>query len=76
PESLYSTLTTGEVNDLIKKNTIAGGMIPKVRSCIEALASGVQKTHIVDARIQHALLLEFFTNKGIGTQIIPDKGLS
>lgn len=76
PESLYSTLTTSEVNDLIKKNTIAGGMIPKVRSCIEALASGVQKTHIVDARIQHALLLEFFTNKGIGTQIIPDKGSS
>lgn len=73
PDSLYSSLTVTQVHELIKKNTIEGGMIPKVRSCIEALNSGVQKTHIVDARIQHALLLEFFTNKGIGTQIIPDK---
>jgi acetylglutamate kinase len=69
-ESMISTLTIAEVEDLIKLNVIHGGMIPKVRSCTEALLGGVQKTHIVDARIQHALLLEFFTNRGIGTQIL------
>ena len=71
PKSLISSLTVKEVNDLIKSKVIDGGMIPKVNSCIEAINAGVKKTHIVDARIQHALLLEFFTDKGIGTQIIP-----
>ncbi len=70
PESLISTLTVAEVANLIKLNVIQGGMIPKVNSCIEALNGNVKKTHIVDARIQHALLLEFFTNRGIGTQIL------
>ncbi|MBF0521872.1 MAG: acetylglutamate kinase [Candidatus Omnitrophica bacterium] len=70
PDSLISTLTIDEIDNLIKLNVIDGGMIPKVNSCIEALNSGVKKTHIVDARIQHALLLEFFTNRGIGTQIL------
>jgi len=70
PSSLISTLTVDEIDNLIKMNVIQSGMIPKVNSCIEALNAGVKKTHIVDARIQHALLLEFFTNKGIGTQII------
>lgn len=70
PESLISTLTIEEIDNLIKLNVIDGGMIPKVNSCIEALNAGVKKTHIVDARIQHALLLEFFTNRGIGTQIL------
>jgi acetylglutamate kinase len=70
PESLISTLTMSEVDNLIKLNVIQGGMIPKVQSCIDALKAGVKKTHIVDARIPHALLLEFFTDKGIGTQIL------
>ncbi len=70
PESLISTLTIEEIDNLIKLNVIDGGMIPKVNSCIEALNAGVKKTHIVDARIQLALLLEFFTNRGIGTQIL------
>jgi acetylglutamate kinase len=70
PDSLISTLTMGEVENLIKLNVIQGGMIPKVQSCIGALNAGVKKTHIVDARIPHALLLEFFTDKGIGTQIL------
>jgi len=70
-DSLISSLTVKEINDLIKSKVIEGGMIPKVNSCIEAIKAGVKKTHIVDARIQHALLLEFFTDKGIGTQIIP-----
>ena len=71
PSSLISTLTIQEINDLIKQNIIQSGMIPKVNSCIEAIKAGVKKTHIVDARIAHALLLEFFTNEGIGTQIVP-----
>ncbi len=69
-ESLISTLTMSEVENLIKLNVIQGGMIPKVQSCMDALKAGVKKTHIVDARIPHALLLEFFTDKGIGTQIL------
>jgi len=72
PDSLISTLTIKEIEQLIKSKVIVGGMIPKVNSCIEAINAGVAKTHIVDARIQHALLLEFFTDKGIGTQIIPE----
>lgn len=69
--TLFSTLTLKEVDDLIKSGIIAGGMIPKVSSCVEALqGGGVHKTHIVDARLPHALLLEFFTDQGVGTQII------
>jgi acetylglutamate kinase len=71
PDSLISSLTVKEIEQLIASKVIVGGMIPKVNSCIEAINAGVAKTHIVDARIQHALLLEFFTDKGIGTQIIP-----
>ena len=70
PESLISTLTIDEIDNLIKMNVIHGGMIPKVTACINALTRGVKKTHIIDARIQHALLLEFFTNHGVGTQIL------
>jgi len=70
PNSLISTLTVREINNLIKRNIIQGGMIPKVGACVEALNGGVNKTHIIDARIQHALLLEIFTDRGIGTQIV------
>lgn len=71
PDTLFSTLTLKEVDELIKSGVIAGGMIPKVSSCVEALkGGGVHKTHIVDARLPHALLLEFFTDQGVGTQII------
>ncbi len=69
--SLISTLTTDEIDNLIKNNVIQSGMIPKVNACIEALNGGVQKTHILDARLSHALLLEFFTDQGVGTQILP-----
>jgi acetylglutamate kinase len=71
--SLISSLTLSQVNDLIKREVIHGGMIPKVNACLEALQGGVNKTHIIDARIQHALLLEIFTDKGIGTQIVKDE---
>jgi len=70
PGSLLSTLTSDEVTSLIEQKIIEGGMIPKVNSCVAALAAGVHKAHIIDARIQHALLLEIFTDRGIGTQII------
>ena len=71
PESLISSLTIEQVGQLIKSGVIQGGMIPKVTSCVEALnGGGVKKTHIVDARLPHALLLEFFTDQGVGTQII------
>ncbi len=69
-ESLFSTLTISEIEKLIKDKIIASGMIPKVNACIEALKGGVKKTHIIDARLQHALLLEIFTDQGIGTQIV------
>ena len=69
--TLMSTLTLKQVDELIKGEVIVGGMIPKVNSCVEALkGGGVNKTHIVDARMPHALLLEFFTDQGVGTQII------
>jgi acetylglutamate kinase len=69
--TLMSTLTLAQVDELIKSGVIVGGMIPKVGSCVEALkGGGVNKTHIVDARMPHALLLEFFTDQGVGTQII------
>ena len=72
PDTLISTLKVNEVKQLIEKGIIKGGMIPKVNSCLETLAGGVHKTHIVDARLKHALLLEIFTNQGIGTQIVSD----
>ncbi|MDD2927328.1 MAG: acetylglutamate kinase [Candidatus Omnitrophica bacterium] len=70
PHSFISTLTIKEAKGLIEDNVIQQGMIPKVRACIDALKKGVKKTHIVDARIPHGLLLEIFTDQGIGTEII------
>ncbi|MFA5259781.1 MAG: acetylglutamate kinase [Candidatus Omnitrophota bacterium] len=70
PETLISTLQADEIENLIKEKIIEGGMIPKVESCLKALLGGVKKTHIIDARVRHALLLEIFTDRGIGTQII------
>lgn len=68
--SLISTLSVSEVGELKKKGIINAGMIPKVDACIETLKGGVPKTHIIDARLRHAILLEMFTDRGIGTQII------
>ncbi len=69
-DSLISSLTIQEANKLISDNVIQKGMIPKVQSCIEILHGGVHKAHIINARLRHALLLEIFTDKGIGTQIV------
>lgn len=67
---LISELTRKEANKLIKSGVIRDGMLPKVTCCLDTLKSGVHKTHIIDGRIKHALLLELFTEEGIGTQII------
>jgi acetylglutamate kinase len=70
---LQSGLTRKEVAAMIKSKVIKDGMLPKVNCCLDALKSGVHKTHIIDGRIQHALLLEIFTEEGIGTQIVEKK---
>lgn len=72
---ILHALTVDEVNNLIEEKVINGGMIPKVKGCIEALEKGVGRTHILDGRIPHCILLEIFTNKGIGTMIMKDKVL-
>ena len=67
--TLISELTRKEAKKLIKSGVISNGMLPKVTCCLDSLKSGVAKTHIIDGRIKHALLLELFTEEGIGTQI-------
>jgi len=67
---LASTLLKDEIPELISNKAITGGMIPKTNCCLEALSSGVKKTHIIDGRVEHAVLLEIFTDAGIGTEIV------
>jgi acetylglutamate kinase len=67
---LIPTISKKETQQLIRRGTIASGMIPKVQACLDALDGGVAKAHIIDGRTPHALLLELFTDKGIGTEII------
>lgn len=70
--SLISELTVSEARDLIEQGIAGGGMIPKLNNCIDAIDNGVKRVHILDGRIAHCLLLEIFTNKGIGTAILDD----
>ncbi|TAM41274.1 acetylglutamate kinase [bacterium] len=70
PNSFISTLTVKEISGLIENKIIQQGMIPKVQACVDALKGGVKKTHIIDARTPHGLLLEIFTDQGIGTEIV------
>ena len=70
PESVASTLSESEVDDLIANGVISGGMLPKVEACRVALKGGVRKAHIIDGRLKHSLLLEIFTDQGVGTQIV------
>ncbi len=65
-----STLSKKDVERMVKKGTITEGMLPKVRSCLKGIEAGVHKAHIIDGRIPHAILLEIFTDKGIGTEIV------
>ncbi|MDC0275491.1 acetylglutamate kinase [Verrucomicrobiales bacterium] len=70
PSTLISSVQSGSVEAMIEDGTIAGGMIPKVRSSVDALNAGVGKVHMVDGRIAHSMLLEIFTESGIGTEIV------
>ena len=73
PESVIAEMYTEEAEILIKSGVIAGGMIPKLHNCIDAIKKGVNRVHVIDGRIPHSLLLEFFTNKGAGTAIMSHK---
>ena len=69
PESLIRRIRTDELRELIKDGTIAGGMIPKIETCINAVENGVKTAHILDGRLNHSILLEIFTKHGIGTMV-------
>lgn len=66
---LASSIKADEIPGLISSGEIKGGMIPKVNCCVDAVSAGVRKTHIIDGRVEHAVLLEIFTDRGVGTQI-------
>ncbi|MGL5437753.1 MAG: acetylglutamate kinase [Lachnospiraceae bacterium] len=69
-DSLISEMTLGEAQDFVTSGELGGGMLPKLQNCIDAIKQGVSRVHILDGRIPHCLLLEIFTNKGIGTAIL------
>ena len=70
--SLIQRINVSDLAALVADGTIAGGMIPKVQSCVQAVKGGVKRAHILDGRIPHVLLLELFTDEGVGTMITPD----
>ena len=72
PKTLISELRAEEARKLITEGYIGGGMLPKLQNCIDAIENGVSRVHILDGRIPHCLLLEIFTNKGIGTAMLGD----
>ena len=71
--SLISELTVPEAEELLASGNVGGGMLPKIRNCVDAINAGVSRVHILDGRLPHCLLLEFFTNKGVGTASIGDE---
>ncbi len=73
PDSLIHSMTESQARELISNGTIDAGMIPKVEACLETLNRGVRKVHIIDGRLRHSLLLEIYTTKGVGTQIVKDE---
>ena len=70
--SFISRLTAGQAEELINGGIIGGGMLPKLNNCTSAIRNGVNRVHILDGRVPHCLLLEIFTNEGVGTAIISD----
>ncbi|MBQ3795793.1 MAG: acetylglutamate kinase [Butyrivibrio sp.] len=72
PSTFISRLTCSEADALINGGNIGGGMLPKLNNCTDAIREGVKRVHILDGRIPHCLLLEIFTNKGVGTMFMPD----
>jgi acetylglutamate kinase len=71
---LISTLKISDSERLLSRGVVVGGMIPKLECCVAALKGGVGKTHIIDGRIKHAVLLEIFTKKGVGTEVVRNRG--
>jgi acetylglutamate kinase len=69
-QSLVSSVNAGRCKELMASRVIDEGMIPKVEACLEALQGGVRKTHIIDGRLRHSLLLEIYTDRGVGTEIV------
>jgi acetylglutamate kinase len=69
PETLIPSLSEAEIQKLVTDGTISSGMLPKVEACLRALDAGVARAHIIDGRLNHALLLEIFTDRGVGTLI-------
>jgi acetylglutamate kinase len=70
PDSLIHSLTAEQARELIATGAIEAGMIPKVQACLETLDQGIRKIHIIDGRLRHSLLLEVYTSKGVGTEIV------
>ncbi len=73
PDSLLHSLDAAEAGAMIENGTINAGMIPKVQACLETLDKGVRKVHIIDGRLRHSLLLEVYTSKGVGTEIVKER---
>ena len=73
PTSLLASLRIGSIQKLKETGVVGGGMLPKLESCMEAIRAGVGKVHLIDGRMPHSLLLEIFTKKGVGTEIIADE---
>lgn len=73
PASLLASLRIGSVRKLKEAGVVGGGMLPKLDSCVDAISAGVGKVHLIDGRMPHSLLLEIFTKKGVGTEIIADE---
>ena len=72
PASLVSEITVGQLRALLAEGSLSGGMIPKVEACLHAVERGAASAHLLDGRVPHVLLLELFTDAGIGTMVVPD----
>jgi acetylglutamate kinase len=73
PKTLIHSLTAAQARQMIRDGTIESGMIPKVEGCLNTLDKGVRKIHIIDGRLRHSLLLEIYTNRGVGTEMVRDE---
>lgn len=72
PDSVISELYAREAEQFIQDGIVTGGMVPKIENCVDAVKNGVKRVHILDGRVPHSLILEFFTNRGVGTAILSD----
>lgn len=73
PDSVISSLTASEAREMIRTGAVDKGMIPKIEACLETLERGIRKIHVIDGRERHSLLLEIYTNTGVGTEIVKDR---